>query len=176
VTVSFTVSSSGGTPTGDVEVTISGGGGAPCTGTLSSGSGSCQLTGLTTPGDRTVTATYKGSPLFATSSGTAIHTVNPPVGNPAPVANDDAYTATAGTTLTVDAPGVLANDTDDSGDIMTAHVVNGVTNGELQFDPSGSGAFSYTPAPGATSDTFTYNVTDLHGNTSNTATVTITIQ
>jgi hypothetical protein len=177
VTVSFTVSSSAGTPTGDVEVTISGGGGAPCTGTLSSGSGSCQLTGLTTPGDRTVTATYKGSPLFATSSGTAIHTVNPPVGNPAPVANNDAYTATAGTTLSEGvATGVLANDTDDSGDIMTAHVVDDVTNGVLQFDPSGSGAFDYTPNPGATSDTFTYNVTDLHGNTSNTATVTITIQ
>jgi hypothetical protein len=173
VTVSFTVSSSAGTPTGNVDVTISGGS-EHCTATLSSGSGSCQLTGLTATGARTVTATYKGDPLFATSSGTATHTVNPP--NPAPVANDDAYTATAGTTLTVDAPGVLANDTDDSGDIMTAHVVNGVTNGELQFDPSGSGAFSYTPAPGATSDTFTYNVTDLHGNTSNTATVTITIQ
>jgi hypothetical protein len=59
---------------------------------------------------------------------------------------------------------------------MTAHVVADVANGVLRFDPSGSGAFDYTPNPGATSDTFTYNVTDLHSNTSNTATVTITIQ
>jgi hypothetical protein len=176
VTVSFTVASSAGMPTGDVDVTISGGS-AHCTGTLSSGSGSCQLTGLTASGDRTVTATYKGDPLFATSSGTAIHTVNPPVGNPAPVANNDVYTLPAGTTSSVGADtGVLANDTDDAGDIMTAHVVADVTNGVLRFDGSGSGAFDYTPNPGATSDTFTYNVTDLHGNTSNTATVTITIQ
>ena len=176
VTVSFTVASSAGMPTGDVDVTISGGS-AHCTGTLSSGAGSCQLTGLTTPGDRTVTATYKGDPLFATSSGTAIHTVNPPVGNPAPVANPDAYPASAGTTLTVGAAdGVLFNDTDDPGDVMAAHVVTDPTNGVLRFDTSNSGAFDYTPNPGATSDTFTYNVTDLHGNTSNTATVTITIQ
>ena len=177
VTVSFTVASSAGMPTGDVDVTISGGS-AHCTGTLSSGSGGCQLTGLTASGDRTVTATYKGDPLFATSSGTAIHTVNPPVGNPAPVAVNDGYTVPTGTTTLSEgaATGVLANDTDDSGDIMSAHVVADVTNGVLRFDGSGSGAFDYTPNPGATSDTFTYNVTDLHGNTSNTATVTITIQ
>jgi hypothetical protein len=99
------------------------------------------------------------------------------VGNPAPVANNDAYTFPPDVTSSVGAAtGVLANDTDDPGDIMTAHVVADVANGVLRFDGSGSGAFDYTPNPGTTSDTFTYNVTDLHSNTSNTATVTITIQ
>jgi titin len=75
-TVSFTVaaqSPGSGTPTGTV--TVSDGTGATCSGTLSGGSGSCQLTS-TTAGAKTLTATYGGDSNFNSSSGTAAHQVN----------------------------------------------------------------------------------------------------
>jgi hypothetical protein len=45
-----------------------------CSAELSEGGGSCLL-GLTTVGDRTLTATYAGSDGFSDSFGTAPHTV-----------------------------------------------------------------------------------------------------
>ncbi|RMF88168.1 MAG: hypothetical protein D6739_00520, partial [Nitrospirae bacterium] len=77
--------------------------------------------------------------LTATTSFTV--TVTEP--NRPPVATDDLYTARTGQTLTVAAPGVLANDTDPDGDPLTATVVRGPTNGVLNFNPDGS--FDYTP-------------------------------
>jgi PKD repeat protein len=75
-TVSFRVASGGGTPAGSVRVTVSGG--TPdCTGTLSGGIGSCNLT-LNTVGDRILTATYSGAPGFLGSSDTEPHRVNAP--------------------------------------------------------------------------------------------------
>lgn len=73
-TVSFQVTSAGGTPTGSVTVRANGGG-PTCTGTLGGGSGSCQLR-LNNPGDRILTATYGGGPGFSPSEGTAPHTVS----------------------------------------------------------------------------------------------------
>ncbi len=63
-----------GTPTG--EVTVSDGAGATCTGALVAGNGSCALT-FTTPGLKTLTATYAGDDNFngSVSSGEP-HTVN----------------------------------------------------------------------------------------------------
>nr|MBA3759991.1 Ig-like domain repeat protein [Gemmatimonadales bacterium] len=84
-TVSFQVSSSGGTPTGNVTVTVSGGG-PTCSGNLSGGSGSCQLS-LNNPGDRTLTATYLGGPSFSGSSDTETHTVTAPPPPPPPPVN-----------------------------------------------------------------------------------------
>jgi hypothetical protein len=81
VMVSFSVTSDGGTPTGNVQVTASGGD-ESCTAPVSAGS--CQIT-LFVPGDRTLTATYQGDGSFASSSGTAAHHVNdptPPPNNP----------------------------------------------------------------------------------------------
>jgi hypothetical protein len=71
VAVTFTVTSSGGTPTGNVTVSD---GSASCVGTVASGS--CSLT-PTTAGGKTLTATYAGDANFAgsTSPGVA-HTVN----------------------------------------------------------------------------------------------------
>ncbi|HJR16735.1 MAG TPA: Ig-like domain-containing protein, partial [Gemmatimonadales bacterium] len=69
VTVEFTARGSGGTPTGDVVVTVSGGT-ETCTGTLSNGSGSCKLT-LVVPGlvinnnRRVITASYGGDSRFS---------------------------------------------------------------------------------------------------------------
>ena len=92
-----------------------------------------------------------------------------------PVAIDDAdYEVDAGATLTVAAPGVLANDDDTDGDTLTAQFVGGALNGTLSL--ASNGGFSYAPNPGFSGeDAFTYRVRDTFGNLSNTATVTITV-
>ncbi|MBT8097770.1 MAG: M36 family metallopeptidase [Woeseia sp.] len=99
-------------------------------------------------------------------------------GNEAPVANDDPGMAPA---IEVNASGsvnydVRLNDTDDSdlsGDLTVTIVSNGMSGSAVvQMD----GTVTYTHGGDmATSDTFTYYVTDSEGATSNTATVTITI-
>jgi hypothetical protein len=89
VTVSVTVSSPAGTPTGEVE--ISANGSPSCT--VAAPQGSCQVT-PTSSGD--ITATYKGSDVFGSSSATTPHQVNPPVNNP-PVAAFNHADCVAGT-------------------------------------------------------------------------------
>jgi len=94
--VDFAVSSSGGTPTGNVRVTVSGSD-VSCTDDLSGGTGSCQLL-LASPGDYTLTATYSGGASFAQSSGTNAHVVAtalPPPNQP-PTAAFSAPNCTAG--------------------------------------------------------------------------------
>jgi PKD repeat protein len=93
--------------------------------------------------------------------------------NTAPVAADDAYTVDEDTLLTVATPGVLANDTDVDGDLLTALLLTGPAHGTLTFTPDG--AFTYTPAANFNGlDNFTYQVGD--GDlTSDPATVMITI-
>jgi RHS repeat-associated protein len=93
--------------------------------------------------------------------------------NHAPVAADDTYDVNAGTTLNVAVPGVLANDSDaDPGDRIQAHLVRGVTNGNLLL--YGTGAFTYTPhGPGI--DTFVYHVVDRAGLVSDDVTVTLVV-
>jgi hypothetical protein len=77
VTVQFTVTSPGGTPTGTVTVSD---GTDSCTGQLSGGAGSCSII-LTTPGDLSLTATYQPSGNFTESSGSLPHHVDaPPTG------------------------------------------------------------------------------------------------
>jgi hypothetical protein len=71
VTVAFTVTSAGGTPTGDV--TVEADTGESCTATVAAGS--CEII-LNTAGDRTLTANYSGDANFnpSVSAGEA-HTV-----------------------------------------------------------------------------------------------------
>jgi len=94
--------------------------------------------------------------------------------NDTPVAADDAYSADAGATLSVDiATGVLANDSDLENDPLTAVLVADVSHGTLGL--TDDGAFTYTPEAGFYgSDAFTYiaNDGDLD---SNPATVTIAV-
>ena len=82
VTVEFTVSGPGATPTGNVTVTISGGS-ETCQATLANGSGSCSLTPLTpgtgTNNRRILTATYDGDAHFSGDTDTDNHRVNPAV-------------------------------------------------------------------------------------------------
>ncbi len=84
-------------------------------------------------------------------------TVNPV--NDAPVALDDAYSVSEDATLTVSAPGVLANDTDIDGDALSATLTSDVSNGTLAL--TSDGGFAYVPhADFAGTDTFTYTVND----------------
>ena len=99
-------------------------------------------------------------------------TVNPV--NDAPVAADDVATTDEDTTLTVAAPGVLANDTRHRGFAvdgdpgLAADQLLGV---HVQAD----GSYSYTPAANFNgTDSFTYTVSDGTAD-SNVATVAITV-
>lgn len=72
----------------------------------------------------------------------------------APVAVDDTYTMVAGTSLSVAAPGVRANDVE-CGD--SPQVVAGPLNGTLVFN--GDGSFEYSPNPGFSGvDVFRYSI------------------
>jgi Bacterial cadherin-like domain len=68
------------------------------------------------------------------------------VANVAPVAAGDTYTVAPNTTLTVTAPGVLANDSDANNDALTASLVAGPLNGMLSLHADGS--FTYTSPHG----------------------------
>jgi hypothetical protein len=104
-----------------------------------------------------------------------------PLNNP-PVAISDGAVTDADSAITVDAPGVLVNDSDPDGDTLavtavdTSGTVGTVTawgpDGSFTYDPDGQ--FEYLPAGNSTSDSFTYTVSDGNGGT-DTATVTVII-
>ena len=95
--------------------------------------------------------------------------------NDAPTATNDDYAVGEGSVVTFDAgAGVLANDTDADGDVLSTVLVTGPSNGTLTFIADGS--FTYAPTPGFTgSDSFTYRASD-GALVSNVATVTILVQ
>jgi VCBS repeat-containing protein len=72
----------------------------------------------------------------------------------------------------VEAPGVLANDSDPDNDALSAQNVSDPAQGSVSLNSDG--AFTYTPDAGATgTDSFTYEASD--GSLTTQATVTITI-
>lgn len=76
-----------------------------------------------------------------------------------PVATHDVYTITPGASLTVDAPGVLSNDTDPNDESLTAILEKDVSSGILEFNENGS--FTYTPESGFEGTvSFTYKASD----------------
>lgn len=94
--------------------------------------------------------------------------------NDAPVAVNDAYSMIADGTLIVTAAGVLGNDNDPDGDVITAQVVAAPAHGSLSLAPQGG--FTYAPAAGFTgTDSFTYQAND-GVLASPPATVTITVK
>ena len=100
---------------------------------------------------------------------TATITVTPV--DSSPVAVDDAYDAEVGMTLTVPALGVLANDVDVDGALMTATAVGTPSGLILNAD----GSFEYTPAGAAgTVESFQYEAC-YPSTMCSTATVTITV-
>jgi uncharacterized repeat protein (TIGR01451 family) len=97
--------------------------------------------------------------------------------NRAPLASDDVYSVREDGVLEVPAPGVLANDTDADGNLLTVALprpVSAPSHGVLIFNANGS--FIYTPNADFNGvDTFTYYVTD-GAATSAVAVVTITVR
>jgi hypothetical protein len=96
-------------------------------------------------------------------------------GNLAPEAADDAYSTRRNTTLSVAAPGVLANDADPDGQPITARLVSGPARAK-SFVLREDGSFTYEPKPGFTgTDSFTYVAQDGEVS-SEQATVTIEVR
>jgi VCBS repeat-containing protein len=126
----------------------------------------------------TDTFTYKASDGSATSAAATVTITveegeEPPV-NTAPVAGSDAYAAVGGEPLTLPAPGVLANDTDEDGNVLTATGVTQPANGTVTLAADGS--FTYTSDAGFSGkDVFTYRADDGE-DLSTPATVTITVK
>ena len=93
--------------------------------------------------------------------------------NEAPVAVADSYSTLQSTQRVVDAPGVLANDSDVDSITITAILVDGVSHGLFELHADGS--FVYTPTAGYNGpDSFTYKANDGELD-SNTVTVSITV-
>ncbi len=116
--------------------------------------------------------TYQASDGSANSNVASVTiTVNPV--NDAPAAAADSYTTNEDATLSVAVSGVLVNDTDIDGDLLSAVLVSGPANGTLTLNVDGS--FSYTPNANYNgTDSFIYRANDGAAN-SNMATVTITV-
>jgi len=106
-------------------------------------------------------------------SNTATVTITVSAVNDVPVAVDDAYGIAEDGILTVEAPGLLTNDTDIDSITLTALKVTDPANGTLVLNANGS--FTYTPNANFNgTDSFTYKAND-GTDDSNTATVTITV-
>jgi hypothetical protein len=114
----------------------------------------------------TATDPYNNTSAFSNDATVAAAT--PPVG-----AGDDAYNTDVNTTLSVSAPGVLANDISLDQGAFTASLVADAAHGHVVLNPDGS--FTYSPASGYSGpDAFTYS--DIEGAaTSNVATVSISV-
>jgi len=103
-------------------------------------------------------------------------TVTVTVRNHAPVASDivDQFITDQGATLTIGAPGVLYNDSDEDGDPLEATKLTGASHGDVTLDADGS--FTYVPQGDFSgSDSFTYKNSDGEAESSP-ATVTIAVK
>ncbi len=93
--------------------------------------------------------------------------------NQIPFANDDFFSVDEGATLSMTAPGLLANDDDPDGDALIAVIATNPNNGQLSL--ATDGGFSYVHDGSETlSDSFSYSVNDGNGATA-VATVSLSI-
>ncbi len=115
----------------------------------------------------TPAADFFGTDSFAysarNSSGATSYatvTISVTSSNQPPVSEDDSYSLNEDGTLELNAAaGVLSNDMDADGDVLTAEVVDAPANGTLTFNQDGS--LTYVPnANFSGTDTFTYVATD----------------
>ncbi|HTE18671.1 MAG TPA: tandem-95 repeat protein, partial [Armatimonadota bacterium] len=124
-------------------------------------------------------ANYSGSDSFtyrasdgALFSSPATVTLTVSAVNDPPGAAPDSFRTNEDTPLTATAPGVLRNDTDAEGTVLTAVLVTGPSHGTLQLAVNGS--FTYTPgAHFHGTDQFVYRASDSRD--SSTAVVTLTV-
>src|SRR3989454_736575 len=122
--------------------------------------------------------TYKANDGQADSAPATVNItvtpVNDPPGTSGAVVADDSYTTPEDTTLTVIAPGVLANDGDVDGDPLTAIVMIRPPPRTLTFTTRRSSA--YIPALNYNGpDSFTYKANDGQADSPTNATVSITV-
>jgi large repetitive protein len=124
--------------------------------------------GSTEPSD---SFTYTVSDGLARSAPASV-TIDITTTNAPPVAVDDVFHVANGGTLAVTAPGLFSNDLDSDTpqSQWTMTVVAGTSHGVLTIGTGG--AFTYVHGGSATSDAFTYRISD-GTSTSNVATVTI---
>ena len=102
-----------------------------------------------------------------------IEAYNNEASNRPPAARDDSATIPEDSTLNLDAPGLLGNDSDPNGDALTVRLAAEPAHGTLALHADGS--FTYTPAKDYFGpDSFTY-VADDGAYDSDKATVTLTI-
>ncbi|MDX6439245.1 MAG: large repetitive protein [Gaiellaceae bacterium] len=133
---------------------------------------SSTLTIHTKPG--AALGTYCLKLLLAEDGASVVRTLSIVVTSGIPTAVPDSYATDEDTTLTVPAPGVLANDTDPEGDPLATALVTGPAHGRLTLESNGS--FEYAPAPNFNgSDEFTYLAVDPSGNASQPAKVSLSI-
>ncbi len=106
-------------------------------------------------------------------SNVATVTITISAANDAPMAVMDNYTLNEDSTLTIAAPGVLANDVDVDSPNLTATKVSNPLRGTLTLNANGS--FTYTPAANYNGpDLFIYRASD--GTSSNLALVVLTVK
>src|SRR5207249_4569200 len=122
--------------------------------------------------------TYKANDGQADSAPATVNItvtpVNAPPGTSGAVVADDSYTTPEDTTLTVLAPGMLANDDDVDVHPLTAIVVSNPTHGSLTLNSDGS--FTYIPALNYNGpDSFTYKANDGQADSPTNATFSITV-
>ncbi len=109
------------------------------------------------------------------SAGEETVTITVTFGNRPPAANDDLYGAIPGQSLTVGAPGVLANDTDPDDDPLTAVLVSEVPTAEGAVALGANGFFIYDPGSFVGTTSFAYQAKDPDQALSNVATVTLVV-
>ncbi|MDF1484652.1 IPTL-CTERM sorting domain-containing protein [Ramlibacter sp. H39-3-26] len=91
---------------------------------------------------------------------------------PLPITAADSYVTPSGATLSIPAPGVLANDSSPLALALTASLVTAPANGTLVLNPNGG--FVYTPNGGFSgTDTFTYSAFDGMGTPPQTVTIVV---
>jgi VCBS repeat-containing protein len=102
--------------------------------------------------------TYRANDGKTNSNVATVSITVTPINDP-PIAANDSYTTAEDTTLNISAPGVLANDSDLDGGVLSAVLVNGPAHGTLVLNTNGG--FTYTPALNYTGpDSFTYRAND----------------
>lgn len=117
--------------------------------------------------------TYKVSDGIDESN-TETVTLNVHAANVSPVAGNEEYATLHDTMLSVEMPGVLANDTDEDLDQLTAVLATGPSHGTLTLNEDGS--FNYTPDEDFVgADSFTYYANDGADDSDDPATVTIDV-